>query len=134
MERKYIKWMPIAIAIVVLIASCDLFGDKVSISDRVSRFESDINNNLAGVHNHIYPGVTGYDQMRTADYWDVSFPPDDRPFTVSVSGSGNTRSGSIIPTGTVGTRTVDFRFREDGKDNWKIDRIVLASSQIVPAP
>lgn len=134
MKRNYLKWLLISIAIVVTVASCDLFGDKVSISDRISRFQSDINNNLAGVHNNIHPAVAGYDQMRTADYWDDFFPPAQRQFTVSVSGSGNPRSGTIVTSGALGTRSVEFRFREDGKDNWKIDRIVLASSQIVPAP
>lgn len=128
------------LGLLVLIATigCDLSGgDSVSRSERIKQFESDINNNLSNVYKNIHPGVNNYGGIRTSVYWEVVFPPEDRSFTVSVTISGNTATGMInakVGSG-VGNRTVSFRFKEDGSDVWKIDRIEIPTGNtIVPAP
>ena len=134
-SRTIIRLAVLGLLVLIVTVGCDLFGDdSVSKSERLKQFESDINNNLSNVYKNIHPGVDGYGGMRSADYWSEHFPPEDRSFTVSVSISGNTATGQVLSGGTVGNRNVSFRFKEDGSDVWKIDRIVLEGATIVPAP
>ena len=137
-SRTIIRLAVLGLLVLIVTLGCDLFGDdSVSKSERLKQFESDINNNLSNVYKNIHPGVAGFEEMRVSSYWAIHFPSEDRSFTVNVSISGNEATGDILsdnaPDG-VGNRTVLFRFKEDGSDVWKIDRIVLDGSTIVPAP
>ena len=138
-SRTIIRLAVLGLLVLIVAVGCDLFGDdSVSKSERIKQFESDINNNLSNVYKNIHPGVAGFDEMRTPAYWGDGdsghFPPDDRPFTVSVTISGNTATGQVLSVGTVGPRNVSFRFKEDGSGVWKIDRIELPPPNvIVPA-
>ena len=137
-SRTIIRLAVLGLLVLIVAVGCDLFGDdSVSKSERLKQFESDINNNLSNVYKNIHPGVNNFGQIKASSYWANYFPSEDRSFTVNVSISGNEATGDILsdnhPDG-VGNRTVSFRFKEDGSDVWKIDRIVLEGATIVPAP
>lgn len=126
MKYTLIRLIAFAVLFVLALASCDLFGDRVSISDRISRFESDLNNNQSAVFDNLHPSVQQYEASKFPAFWESRFPVADRTYSISVTG-GNTRSGVV--TGRAGSpnasRTITLSFREDGRNNWKIDQITL---------
>lgn len=133
MKHTWFRLIAFAVLFVLALASCDLFGDRVSISDRISRFESDLNNNPSGVFNNLHPSVQQYEASRDPAFWTARFPAGDRSFSISVAG-GNTRTGVVNsrPGGVTGSREITLSFREDGRNNWKIDRIELEGASPNP--
>lgn len=132
MKNAWFRLILLAAVMVLAIAACDLFGDKVSISERISRFESDINNNLSAVYQNLHPSVQQYNASKISTFWNTYFPSGDGPYAVSVTG-GNTRTGLV--TGRSGSafesRSLTLSFREDGRNNWKIDGMVIQGTTVI---
>ncbi len=102
--------------------SCEEEIDEVTIPERISELETDLNNGDYGsVYLNFHPDMPSYDSYKSESVINVGFLSDVyAPFnfgtpTVLGSSASGTFSHSLGGTGTY-TATM----KEDGSDNWKI--------------
>lgn len=134
--EKYKKTYQLLLGLVILLGlglliGCPVDDDSVSVSERISRFESAINAGGANAGNHIHPAAPGADQADTAAYWQSYFPTDrGEVYSIgSPSSLGSDVYETTINGGTfVSNDRLRFTMREDGSDNWKINRIEQTGS------
>lgn len=115
--------------VLVITVGCAL-DDPVSISDRVSRFTSDLENkNYGEMRRHIHPDVPERNLLNS-EYWDSVF--GDGPFSAgSPSGSGSNRTVVVNDAGT--DKDLVFGMQQDG-DDWYIGTLSYDGEQVVPHP
>lgn len=95
LNTKRIALIGVAAVLAMLIAGCA--GVGVSIEDRISQFESDIN---AGRFDQLYKHFDSastqmYDQIKAESFWNTKFETD-RDYTITISNiSGLTVTASL---------------------------------------
>ena len=112
-----------------LFMSCEEEIEEVTIPERISELETDLNNGDYGsVYLNFHPDMEAYSQSKSEDYinkgvWDEAYYPFD--FGTPI-GSGSSISGTFSNKGfTNGTYTATMK--EDGSDNWKILAITITA-------
>lgn len=122
--KKFLTGLCIlAAALCVLsLSGCDLFGEKVSVSDRMHDFISDANARAySSLQGHTHPDADQYAQANDA-FWDNCLS-NYLPLTLeAVSGTTATVSGT--------SATFYFYLKEDDKDIYKIYSILRGSTTI----
>ena len=126
----------IGLALTLVVISCDLFG--VSIEQRVSSFEYDLNHDRTATYLNFHPtATTDYNAIKSVVFWNTHFeedPGDNTPFAVY----GLDFSNSPIVTGTVSgpadtfglSKPIAFKMLQDG-NTWYIEELELNSVTIV---
>ncbi|MDR1625987.1 MAG: hypothetical protein LBT33_05545 [Spirochaetia bacterium] len=100
-------------------------GDEsMSISDRITRFVSDLNDNPTRVYRNCHPDASLYNQAKAAVYWTNNFNP---PIGLNSLSYSNTTVTAVVSGGNYATQTITFAMQEDGSNNWKIRTITVAS-------
>ena len=124
MKRGY---LPVALLIVLFLMlfmyGCDLL--PMSIEGRINSFESDINNDRSHAYLNFDPTLTGwYGLITSASYWDLPFPTDKGPYSITVVDSSIPTNVTCTITGvgyTFGPEII-FKMTQDGS-NWLIEEI-----------
>lgn len=124
--KTIIRLLILASLLVLLFAGCDLFGDKVSIRDRISRFQSDLNNNRANAYTHLHKDSVDKPALRdgTTGWPAVGFSTGTH--TIAITGvSGSNATGTIEGGVYLAPTPISFGMKEEGKDNWYIRTITI---------
>ena len=124
--KTMVKLLIVASVIVALFAGCDLFGDKVSIRDRISRFQSDLNNNRANAYTHLHKDSVDKPALRdgTTGWPAAGFAAGTH--TITITGvTGSTASGTIVGGLYAAPTSISFGMKEEGRDNWYIRTITI---------
>ncbi|MDX9801869.1 MAG: hypothetical protein RBT69_11100 [Spirochaetia bacterium] len=101
--------------------------DTMSIKDRIGEFVSDLNSsNRDSIFKDNFHSDSDVHDTGGRDTINAAFPPEEKPYSSSISGSGLTRTVSITASGD-GTTTGDYTFtmREEDSDDWYILRITV---------
>jgi len=121
---KIYRFFIILFIIISLMISCDLI--PVSIQDRLSRFETEINKNPREIYLHFHQGMVGYDGYKTELGFNGSpLQLGNQPFDITMAGNpvdykpGIKSWDGTIDSGVYVGRIIKFYFQEDGVD-WYI--------------
>jgi len=113
--------------------SCDGFlgGGSVSIAQRITRFETDLNKAARNtLYLHFHPTeTTNWDAIKDAEFWNqssLSFA--DQPFDIITGAAVAQSNGRSLVTGTLEntniTFDVQFIMLQDNED-WYIEELIL---------
>ena len=113
----------VLLALLVVIG-CDLNGDTVSIRDRISRFESDLNNNRSRAYRHLHSDTTDKPALRAGEGWDdYGFETGASHSIVISNVDGKMATGTVTGGDYVVAEDIQFEMKEEESDNWYIRKI-----------
>ena len=107
----------------------DLFGETLSISERIDGFIDELNtNSRTTVGEHIHPSATEFGALQSSTPWEVGpLSTANRDFSWTAGATTDNGDGTMDVTGTLtsDTGTVTFAnalftMQEAEQENWKI--------------
>jgi len=114
----------VAAAVILAIGSCSLFSG-MSIEERIDQFQSDLNtSDRSDIIDNFSKDCDSYNEINTSSYWNDGssiFDVSNRPFSISVSVSGDTATGTMVYTTSSTSCDIRFEMVDEGFiDGWKI--------------
>jgi hypothetical protein len=119
--------------LIVAVVSCDLLA--MTISGRISAFETSLNASSRNLIQHFHPNMSGRALWAVDSAFNTTeLAASYAPFSIYAIGSetdigGGYRAVNAMISnsgGGAGAQTIYFEFLEDGVDNWKISYMDIA--------
>jgi len=133
MKARHILYLVVvAGAIALALNSCQLLG-IVSISDRISDFQSSLNNSdrSQGYQNFLTT-ASDYDAVKSTTFglWATTFPTGNSPYSLSITDQSNSSAVAVTVTGSNSFPTLYLQigFQSTGIGNNLISTVATSSA------
>ncbi len=131
---KRVFLLAIIAILAFIMSSCGAFLG-VSIEDRITQFESDLNGNRSNIIDNFSESCDDYPGMNTLAYWNDSgsFDDDYKNFNITIpSNPDSTFTTSFSDTSGGGPYTIKFYLIDEGDfflgENWRIRNIWISDT------